>query len=155
MTKYEELLDTAERDGVDIIHHNFNSNRIKGLYCDGTIALNENIELTSERSCILAEELGHHETAVGNILNQSSARNRKQELRGRIIAYNRLIGLRGIVSAYKAGCKTSYEVAEHLEVTEEFLQEALECYRSKYGVCTTFDNYTIFFEPNIGVLELF
>lgn len=154
LTKYEELLDSATTDGVDIIQRSFNSNRIKGLYCDGTIALNENIELTSERRCILAEELGHHATAIGNIINQSSVSNRKQELRGRIIAYNRLIGLQGIISAYKAGCSNAHEVAEYLDVTEDFLLEALNCYRHKYGTCTTFDNYTIYFEPNIAVLEL-
>ncbi|MED9903535.1 MAG: hypothetical protein UFG06_05060 [Lachnospiraceae bacterium] len=39
-------------------------------------------------------------------------------------------------------------------MTEEFLQEALECYRHKYGVYTQVDNYVIFFESNIGILEL-
>ena len=62
--------------------------------------------------------------------------------------------LNGIINSYNAGCKSIYESAEYLDVTEEFLLECIECYRSKYGVCTTFDNYVIYFEPNLGVLEL-
>lgn len=151
---YEELLTDADQEGVDVIYHNFNSDRIKGLYCDGTIALSDNIPTTAGRSCILAEELGHYHTSYGNIINQDFTSNRKQEYRARLWSYNKLIGLSGIVSAYKAGCRNTHEVAEHLEITEEFLTEALTCYRSKYGICTKLDNYVIYFEPAIGVFEL-
>nr|DAJ42845.1 MAG TPA: IrrE protein [Caudoviricetes sp.] len=80
--------------------------------------------------------------------------NRKQELRARLWGYNKLIGLHGIISCYKTGCQTAYDMAEHLGVTEEFLLEALQCYRNKYGVCIKFDNYVIYFEPRLSVLEL-
>ena len=43
----------------------------------------------------MAEELGHYYTGVGDILDQSSVSNRKQELCGRVYAYNKLIGLAG------------------------------------------------------------
>ena len=65
-----------------------------------------------------------------------------------------MIGIYGIVSAYKAGCRNLYEMADHLDVTEEYLKEALDAYRSKYGVYTKVDNYVIYFEPNLCVLEL-
>ncbi len=74
-----------------------------------------------EKSCILAEELGHHYTTVGNILDQSSVSNRKQELRARMWAYNKLIGLMGIIKSYEHGCQSYHEMAEYLDVTEEFL----------------------------------
>lgn len=32
------------------------------------------------------------------------------------------------------GCTNRYETAEYLEVTEEFLEECISCYREKYGV---------------------
>jgi hypothetical protein len=108
----------------------------------------------AEKKCVLAEELGHHYTAVGDILDQSSAANRKQELRGRIIAYNKLIGLHGIIDAHKHHCQTISDTAEYLEVTEEFLLEALQYYNSSYGVYTKIDNYIIYFEPSLCVLEL-
>ena len=36
---------------------------------------------------------------------------------------------------------------EYLDATEEYLKEALLCYKSKYGICTAVDNYIIYFEP--------
>ena len=91
---------------------------------------------------------------LGNILDQSVTANRKQELRGRIWAYNRLIGLTGILRAYKMGCRNRYEIAECLDVPEETLQEALNYYHARYGVCTQIDNFVIYFEPALGVMEL-
>mgnify|MGYP003379396717 FL=1 len=114
----------------------------------------EKIETSAEKSCILAEELGHHYTTVGNILDQSSVSNRKQELRARMWAYNKLIGLIGIIKSYEHGCQSYHEMAEYLDVTEEFLRDALEKYRQKYGVCTTVDNYIIYFEPGLGVVKM-
>lgn len=154
MNNYELLGDEACKDGIDIIEYSFNSNHIKGLYCNGNIALNEKIETSAEKSCILAEELGHHYTTVGNILDQSSVSNRKQELRARMWAYNKLIGLIGIIKSYEHGCQSYHEMAEYLDVTEEFLRDALKRYHQKYGVCTTVDNYIIYFEPALGVVKM-
>ena len=50
--------------------------------------------------------------------------------------------------------KNLFETAEYLGVTEEFLNDSLTYYTNKYGVCTQVDNYVIFFQPNIGVMEL-
>ena len=46
------------------------------------------------------------------------------------------------------------EMAEYLEVTEEFLDDALSCYRKKYGIFTQVDHYLIIFEPSLMVMEL-
>ncbi len=93
MNAYESLIDDACKDGIDITERKFNSNRIKGLYCDGNVALNEELETSTEKTCILAEELGHHHTSVGNILDMDLTGNRKQERQARIWAFNKLIGL--------------------------------------------------------------
>lgn len=155
MTEYEKLLDNATKDNVSVIeNYPFESNRFKGLYCDGVIALSKSIETDAERACILAEELGHHYTATGDILDQSTVVNRKEEMCGRLVAYNRLVGLRGIVDAYLHHCQSLFETAEYLGVTEEFLNDSIACYKSKYGVCAQIDNYIIMFEPSIAVLEL-
>lgn len=155
MTKYETLLENASDAGVivDETSH-FCGTKIKGLYLDKHIAISKDIGTDTEKACILAEELGHHYTATGNILDQSTVENRKQEMRGRIVAYNKLVGLRGIVDAYLHHCQSISESAEYLEVTEEFLIDSLTYYRNKYGVYTKLDNYVIVFEPNIAVLEL-
>ena len=148
---YDVLLSESDSVGLTVkekpLKHN--DGRLKGK----RIAIRKDIRTTAEKGCVLAEELGHYNTTVGNILDQSFATNRKQEYRARLWAYNKLIGLSGIISAYKAGCRNTYEVAKHLDVTENFLQEALFCYRQKYGVYTRVDNYVIYFEPSIGVYE--
>jgi len=117
------------------------------------IAIKKNLT-EREKRCVMAEELGHYYTGNGDILDQTSVSNRKQELQGRIYAYNKLIGLRGIISANQAGCENIFDAADYLGVTEEFLHEAIQCYHSKYGQYTVCDNYIIYFEPSIAVLEL-
>jgi len=154
LTTYERLASSPDAEGVTIYDRKFRSPRIKGLYCDGNIAVSNTLETDAEKACVLSEELGHYHTTEGIIIDQSSAANRKQELRARLWGYNKLIGLHGIISCYKVGCQTAYDMAEHLGVTEEFLLEALQCYRNKYGVCIKFDNYVIYFEPGLSVLEL-
>ena len=104
MNTTEELTEEAYSHGAETIDWKFTSDRIKGLYCDGVIAISDRLT-GKEQAAVLAEELGHHLTASGNILDQSVTANRKQELRGRIWAYNRLIGLTGIIRAYKMGCR--------------------------------------------------
>ena len=151
MDNYEMLLEKAESRGLSVKEKplEYNDGRIRG----NKILIRSTIPTRRQKAAILCEELGHYETAVGNILDQSITANRKQELRGRIWAYNRLIGLTGILRAYKAGCRNRYEMAECLDVPEETLQEALDYYRSRYGICTQIDNYVIYFEP-LGVMEM-
>jgi Domain of unknown function (DUF955). len=144
---YEELQDHAYMDGIDVVERPFKSNNIKGLYCNGVVAVNKDIETQKEKSCVLAEEIGHDRTSSGDILDQTDIMNRKQEYRARFYGYNLKIGLTGLIRAYEAGCRNLYEMAEFLDATEEYLREAIQCYRSKYGICTAVDNYIIYFEP--------
>ena len=150
---YEKLQDKACEDGIDVIDYPFESNNIKGLYCDGVIAIREDMTIP-EKTCALAEELGHHETSVGNIIDMASAANRKQERQARLWAYNKQIGLIGLVRAFEHGCQNRFEIAEYLEVTEEFLEECIECYRNKYGICKRVDNYVVYFIPQLSVMKL-
>ena len=142
MNTYEALQEEACRDGIDIVDYSFDSPQIKGLYCNGVIAIRQDIPTQVEKSCILAEELGHHYTTSGNIIDQSKTENRKQEFRARLWAYDRRIGLIGIIKAYKHGCQNRYEIADFLDVTEEFLVAAINAYHGKYGAFKAVDNYT-------------
>lgn len=123
-----------------------NKGRIKG----NKIAIRKNLS-TKEKGCVLAEELGHYYTTVGNILDQSDLYNRKQELRARSWAYDKLIGLEGIVIAYQNGCRNLEETADFLNVTEEFLSDALINYERKYGTGVKFSEYEICFTPALNV----
>ena len=84
-----------------------------------------------------------------------SIQNRKQERQARLHGYNRLIGLAGLIEAYEHGCQNRYEIAEFLEVTEEFLEECISCYRDKYGIYKGIDNYVIYFIPHLIVFKKF
>ena len=150
MNTYECLQDEACEDGIDVIDHSFESQRIKGLYCDGVVAIRKDMN-TTQKACALAEEMGHHYTTVGNILDMESIQNRKQERQARLHGYNRLIGLAGQIEAYEHGCRNRYEIAEFLEFTDEFLEDCINCYRDKYGIGTTVDNYYIAFIPHLMV----
>ncbi|WP_373113594.1 ImmA/IrrE family metallo-endopeptidase [Dorea formicigenerans] len=148
---YEELL--IEHDSLNILELDLSEvSGLKGLYYNGSVAIEQ--QLTSvEKTCVLAEELGHHYTSVGNILDMDISANRKQERQARLHGYNRLIGLTGLIRAYEHGCTNRYETAEYLEVTEEFLEECISCYREKYGVYKIVDNYIIYFIPNLAVFK--
>lgn len=149
---YEELLIEADNNNLIAKEKPLlaNAGRIKG----NRIAIKKDLPTQKEKACVLAEELGHFYTSTGNILDMSITSNRKQEQRARLWAYNKQVGLRGIIDCYKAHCRTLHDMAEYLNVTEEFLKDALDCYRHKYGICTKVDNYVIGFEPTFYVLKL-
>lgn len=142
---YEQLLTTADQDGLLVKEKKLAKH--DGLLNGRRIAIRKNIATQAEKSCVLAEELGHHYTSSGDILDQTDVMNQKQEYRARLYGYNLKIGLTGLIRAYESGCRNLYEMADFLDSTEEYLKEAIQCYRSKYGVCTAIDNYVIYFEP--------
>lgn len=146
--EYDALLDEANAEGISVKERPFKTydGRLKGK----DIYLRKDMN-TTEKTCVLAEEMGHHYTTVGNILNMESIQNRKQERQARLHGYNRLIGLAGLIEAYEHGCQNRYEIAEFLEVTDEFLEECINCYRDKYGIGTAVDNYYIAFIPHLMV----
>lgn len=119
---------------------------IKGLYCDGTVALNEDMTHV-EKSCVLAEEIGHHCTSSGDILGSDRHHESITGISSTILRIQSKNWLTGLIRAYEAGCRNIFEMAEYLDATEEYLKEALLCYKSKYGICTAVDNYIIYFEP--------
>ena len=127
--------------------------KLKGLYCDNVIYLSNGIETERERHCILAEELGHYETSSGIILD-NSLYSCKQEVMARDWAYQKVILLDDLVAAYYFGCRSRYEVAEFLNVTEGFLVEAIACFARKYGRLALAGDCAVYFEP-LGVMEMF
>lgn len=155
MTKYERLLDEADNEGLYVIEHAKFKSESNGLINGDVIGLNRKIETNVKRGCILAEEIGHYYTGVGNILDQQDAGNRKQERRGRIWSYDKMIGLSGIVSAYERHCANLYEMAEYLDVTEEMLQAALDYYAQKYADGASYGQYVIQFVPTLRVAKIY
>lgn len=103
MNKYEELLEEAASQNISVDENfHFNGN-LKGLYIDRNIALSDTLKTTAEKTSILAEELGHHYTTVGNILDPSDINSKKQEQQTRLWSYDRLFGLKGLIDAFLKG----------------------------------------------------
>ena len=145
------LLNEAASENICIIENADFESEAEALIKGNIIGINKNIKAQIKRTCILAEELGHYHTTVGNILNQSKISNRKQELQARLWAYDKLIGLERIVKAFQHGCCDLYEMADYLEITEDFLKDALVAYQNRYGVYVEYGDYVITFIPVLNV----
>ncbi|KKI85335.1 ImmA/IrrE family metallo-endopeptidase [Shouchella clausii] len=142
---YEKLLKETERYEIETYEKPMPP-KLKGLYSDNVVLINQNIALT-EKTCVLAEELGHYHTASGNLLDQNNLSNRKQEKLARTWAYKKLVPLSKIVQAYEQHIKNLHEMAEFLGVTEKFLKSALLRYKEIYGDKCRFKGFMIYFEP--------
>ena len=133
----------ADNDGITVLEHNFIGNT-KGIYCDGVVVLNKNCS-TIEKCCTLAEELGHHHTASANIIELDTLDKKKQEILGHRWGIEKLLPLSYIVDAVIDGYSNLAELAEHLEVTPEYLQEALVYYSQKHGTSIDYHEHRVIF----------
>lgn len=122
LNDYEKLLAEFE-DEILIEEH---SMILDGLYCDGCAWIREDMT-TAEKLCILAEEIGHHKTSSGDILNLGLASNAKQEEKARRWAYRKLLPEPLIAEAIKKSSSFT-EAAEELGVSEDFLIDAIIYY---------------------------
>ena len=122
------------------------SDRISGLYCDGQICLNKS-KTSTEKRCILAEEVGHALTSIGDILDQKDLNNARMEARAMAWAYEKLLPLDVAIEAGSQGIRNKYQLAEYLSVTEEFIEGAITYYRKKYGMCIYYKGYLIGLDP--------
>lgn len=149
---YDELL--AAADNLNLVVKEKPMRGYDGRIKGNKIAIRKSIPTLKEKSCVLAEEIGHYYATAGDILDMNKTENKKQELKARAFAYDMQVGLIGIVNAFEAGCTSSFLVSDYLGVTEAFLFDSIEYYRKKYGICTSIDNYLIFFEPTLGVMRM-
>ncbi|MFP3809529.1 ImmA/IrrE family metallo-endopeptidase [Bacillus sp. SIMBA_005] len=149
---YHSLLQSATASGIDV-YEKVLSLKTKGLYGDNVIWINQTLS-SVEKTCTLAEELGHHFTTYGNILDQSKLINRKQELRAREWGYKLLFPLEKLIEAQKIGIRSRFELADYLNVTEQFLEDSLKRYKEKYGLYKKIGKFTICFDP-LGIVESF
>ena len=119
---YEDLLDEALVDGLVVKEKPLVV--YDGLIFGNKIAIKKDMT-TAKKACVLAEELGHYYTTVGNILDQSNLENQRQEFRARIWAYEKILSIEKILEAASHGYTEPHDMAEYLDVDEEFLREYL------------------------------
>lgn len=118
---------------------------------DGYITLNSNYNHYILNG-VLAEELGHHETSYGNIMNAYSKKynveSARQELRARRYGHKLIMPLERFIDCYKKGLWGNvYDICLHLEIDRTYLDEIIKDYKSQFGLYIEFDGYRIEFEP--------
>ena len=68
-------------------------------------------------------------------------------------AYNKLIGIQGLIDCYECGCSNIHEMSEYLDVTERFVSDALEAYEQKYGTQIRYKEYIVRFNPSLSIIK--
>lgn len=151
--KYEDLLKNAAEKGLQVSEAPLIA--YDGLICGKDIAIRKK-GTGPQKICALAEEIGHFDTSAGNIIDQESPNARKQEIKARRAAARILITPEQLIEAKRHGCRNRFELAEHLGVTEEFLQMSIDFMRSIHGKYFYLGNCCICTEPfNVYELQMF
>ena len=96
-----------------------------------------------DKQVILTEEFMHMLTSVGVIVNQSQLRNRKQELQARRLAYKAVISIDDLIRCYNLGLQTNYEVADELDLPEDFVLNAINYFRTQLNDGDVYKGYRI------------
>lgn len=149
---YHELMVQAERAGAVILEEPFPSSSLKGLCFNHRIVIDNRIETDAEKTSVLAEELAHYHYDAGDILDQDDPAAVKKEKLARALAYEKLVPIDSVIEAFELCLQSREEFADHLNVTEEFLEEAIRHYIDRYGQFVIHQEYVIYFEP-FGVFK--
>lgn len=149
MNLYEQWLQKADDIGLSVVESVPFESQAKGLICGDCIGLNQNIETTAEKTCVLAEEVIHSQINVGNIRDQRLSVNSWQENKARRILHRNLADIRTIAYFLKIGCKDLNEIADKMDITEELLSEAISGYKEEYGIFIPLEDDVLYFEPTL------
>lgn len=128
-----ELYDLAEREGITVDCFDLKFNKCFSVRDGGGnyyIGIDP-LALTShaDEKVELAHELGHCETGTFYLRNASALIRSKCEHRANKWAIKKLIPEDELKEACRY-CTNRWELAEHFDVTEDFMQMALDYYRA-------------------------
>lgn len=140
IAEISDLYNKANKNNIDIINYSFSkTKKAVCLYkenCFKVIVIDKNnIKSQAEEKTILCEELSHYET--NNLYFLDSTANSplgKQnriycEGKTRIYAIKKYLPCEEIKKAITKGHKTTYELANYFNVTEEFITKAINYYK--------------------------
>ena len=131
----EQLFDDAQKSGVGVSIERFPADpkHTKALYitiCGKPMIIMQPTRTQAELACLLAEELGHHYTGPSRILRYRGINDLRAEATARRWGYRRIISIDRVIKALQSGLRERCDIADYLGVTEEYLEEAVEYYRS-------------------------
>lgn len=144
MSLYENLV--IEHDYLKIRDVHALPSGYEGFYSDGYILIDKSIP-NFRKAEVLFEELAHHKLTWGDITYQSQFNNRKFENYAKRAGFQAALPLRIIIEAYHYGISKLHELAEYVELSEEYIILVIEFYKKKYGLSTYFNGHVIKFEP--------
>ncbi|HDH7018447.1 TPA: toxin [Staphylococcus aureus] len=144
MGLYEETL--IQHDYIEIREADVLPDNLDGVWLGDLILIKRGLS-DREKAGILFEELAHNKLTYGDIADYSKFNNRKFESYARRHGFISAVPLREIVEAYNYGVRNLYELSEYLQLSEEYILEAIEQYKKIYGIGTHYGEYSITFEP--------
>lgn len=152
MDKAEELMSMFPE--VTYIYDANMPEGLPGLNVENSIYLNPNVS-NHELNSAIAEELGHYLTTVGNIVDQKTNEERKQERKARDVGAILIVTPYDIVDCFNEGCQTAKQCAAYLEVTEQTFTDAIKYYARRFDGIVTENKHIIFFKPNgtVGIYK--
>lgn len=127
MNLIESLI--SEYNELNFIFKNDMPYGLNGLINKKDVYLNNKLPF-NQLYATLAEEIGHHETACVDIVDQTNISKRKHELRGRQWSYRKLVPyekLKKYIENNEAVHR--YELAEVFGVPDNIIDEAVNLYR--------------------------
>ncbi|WP_210133739.1 ImmA/IrrE family metallo-endopeptidase [Staphylococcus sp. GDY8P131P] len=144
MGSYEKLL--AQYDDEIIIEETNLKKGLAGLYLGEVILIEKRLNSVNKLET-LYEEIAHHLITYGDIRDQSKMLNRKFELKARRLGSELAISLDDIINAFHHGVQNLYEMSQYLDISEEYVLNALNHYKMKFGLMVYHHGYVIKFEP--------
>lgn len=144
MTQLELLYEAAEESDIEINDYHFSHTK-KGMCVSldeyKSIALDKpRIESSAEEVDVLAEELGHYETGSLYLLetthNSPIHRSNIIHCEGKTKRWKikKLLPFDDLREAIQSGYQECYELAEHFNLMEDFIREAILYYTESLGL---------------------
>lgn len=128
-----KLYSIAESEGVTVDFINIPDAKAMALelYDKTFLAIDKGVRSGSaEEKVLLAHELGHIQTNACYGLHSPLSARRYCERQADRWAIKALVPLGELLDSYKSGNETIQDLADAFDVTEEFMQKALEFYCS-------------------------
>lgn len=132
MDKIELLEQEAMDNKLNIVGAVDLPMKVRGLLIGRDILIDKHLK-KAERIVTLREEIDHYQMNVGNIIDILDLSKLKQELLARWSTYEKLLPYDMIISSIKSGVANVHEFAEYCELPEDFVVEAVNYYRQRYG----------------------
>ena len=127
MVHTEEILGEAESRGIEVLYGNFPLS--EAMSVSGYIGLDYSLLASPAREKIACtHELAHNIT--GGFYNRESSQleRKRAENKAEIYTIKRLLPLDDLKEAFGKGYTEPWELAEYLQLTDEFVAEALKYY---------------------------